>query len=435
MLKKSIAIFLLFALVLTLGAFAASGEASGEGSGEASGEAAVQAMLVIDGCAIAHDLTAVPEDEIENESDYIWSVSDGGGITYTDEDGVVWGIYRAGQAGVFEIVVSCEDDPSPWNVDEQLWVGGSRIVELCVQDGRLTHILTDELVAGAEYDVTLRAYEEDLFADPDFPSDAVIVSATGYSVYTKKPDSPQDAVIMATMYWDETNDTLYAIRFIQPMLPFDDNGTAMGWACVTDEALLDTLGGSDALVAVADGVSYAKYLRIGGIVWTGAVSSHPAAALAVDYSAAINGEQTTLNDYVRTDEGAAWYVNASREAVYVLTAPEGDAAAEWAVPYKETNGHGVYFWSSAITFPGNMQAIKDFVAENGFDYDYYADGGITKGDSGYWQTADAVSGATLDEAPSYLDLLKTLYNEIQSGNYEVESDPTASADPSGEAGK
>ncbi len=430
--KKLLAIIL--ALTLCVGAaLAASGEASGEGSGEASGEP-VAAMLVIDGCAIAHDLTAAPVDAIENEADYIWSVSDGGGITYTDEDGVVWGIYRAGQAGVFEIVVSCEDDPSPWSVDEQIWVGGSRIVELCLQDGRLTHILTDELVAGPEYDAEVREVKEDLFAAPEFPADAAIVSATGYSVYTKSPASMQDAVIMATMYWDRANDELYAIRFIQPMLPWDDNGASMGWACVTDTALLDTLGKTDALVTISDGVQYAKYLRIGGILWTGAVSSHPAAAVAVDYSAEINGTETTLNDYVRTDEGAAWYVEASRTPVEVLPAPDGSAAAVLDIPYKETNGHGVHFWMSPITFPGNMQAIKDFVAEYGFDYDYYADGGITKGETGYWQTADAVSGATLDETPSYLDLLKTLYNEIQAGNYEVESSP-ASTEPSGEASK
>ena len=34
---------------------------------------------------------------------------------------------------------------------------------------------------------------------------------------------------------------------------------------------------------------------------------------------------------------------------------------------------------------------------------------------------DAVSGATLEETPSYLDVLKTLYNEIMAGNYVEEN--------------
>ena len=112
-------------------------------------------LIVIDGCAIAHDLSAVPVEEIADTSDYLWKVVDGYGITYTDADGVVWGICRAGQAGVFEIVVSSEEAPSPWTVGEQIWVGGSKLVELCVEDGRLTHILTDTLASGEPYDAEI----------------------------------------------------------------------------------------------------------------------------------------------------------------------------------------------------------------------------------------------------------------------------------------
>ena len=112
-------------------------------------------MILIDGCAIAHDLRATPVEEIEDDGDYLWRVIDGYGITYTDDEGVVWGIYRAGEAGVFEIVVSSEDSPTPWTVGEQIWVGGSKLVELCVADGRLTHVLTDELVTGPAYDVEI----------------------------------------------------------------------------------------------------------------------------------------------------------------------------------------------------------------------------------------------------------------------------------------
>ena len=431
MFKKTLAFLMIFAFALSMAAFA-SADASGDPPA-ASGEPAVDAMIVIDGCAIAHDLSAVPVDEIVDEADYVWAVFNGGGITYTDADGVVWGIYRAGQAGVFEIIVSCEDDPSPWTVEEQIWVGGSKIVELCVDGGKLTHVLTDELQAGPAFDVEIREVEEDPLASPAFPEDATIVSATIYSVYTKTPSSLQDAVIQATLYWDMTNEEVYAIRFLQPMLPWDDNGVSMGWACVTDEAILAALTAGDGLVEFAEGVFYAKYLEIGGILWTGEIGSHPAAATAMDYCAEIGGVKTTLNEYVRTQEGGRWYVEAAEQPVKILTAA-GDVVSEYQITYKENNGHGVYFWMSDITFPGNMEAIKEFVTENGFDYDYYADGGITQNEEGYWQTVDAVTGATLDETPTYLDVLKTLYNEIQAGNYEVVSEGSAaSAEPSGEA--
>ena len=76
------------------------------------------------------------------------------------------------------------------------------------------------------------------------------------------------------------------------------------------------------------------------------------------------------------------------------------------------------FWSSPITFPGNMQLLKEFAEQTNFSYDYYADGGLTQNADGYWQTADAVSGATIAEGCTYLDMLKTLYDRIQNGEYE-----------------
>lgn len=274
---------------------------------------------------------------------------------------------------------------------------------------------------------------EDPLAPMTFPDDVKIVSATMYSGYTKKPDSPQDAVLKATLYWDLTNNKVYAIRFVQPMLPWDDNEPNAGWACVNDEELLGALG--DALVTFQANVrgtdtdiSFAKYLQIGGVVWTGELGRDPAADPAVIYTGEVDGETVVLGEFVRTPEGGEWYVDAALEDVYFLTGPEPaeDASAPnvaktYQITYKENNGHGVFFWLSDILFPGNMQAIKDFVTENGFGYDYYADGGITKNEDGYWQTADAVSGATLDETPTYLDVLKTLYNEIQAGNYVEEN--------------
>lgn len=266
---------------------------------------------------------------------------------------------------------------------------------------------------------------DELFAPLVFPDDAKIVSATMYSTYTKKPDSVQDAVIKATLYWDLTNDRVFDVRFLQPMLPWDDNGVSMGWACLTDEALADALG--DAVVEIG-GVRYAKYLEIGGVVWTGGIGSTPACDEAVVYTATVDGEETTLLDYVSTPEGGEWYVDAAMHDVYFLRtaqpavgASDEAIAGTYRITYKENNGHGVYFWMSDITFPGNMEAIKQFVTENGFDYDYYADGGITKTADGYWQTADAVSGATLDETPTYLDILKTLYDRIMAGDYIEEN--------------
>lgn len=45
-------------------------------------------------------------------------------------------------------------------------------------------------------------------------------------------------------------------------------------------------------------------------------------------------------------------------------------------------------------------------------------GSLAQNADGYWQTADAVSGATIAEGCTYLDMLKILYDRIQNCQYE-----------------
>ena len=265
-----------------------------------------------------------------------------------------------------------------------------------------------------------------------FPDDKKIVSATTYGIYTKSEASFQDAVIKATLYWNQTDKSVYDIRFLQAMLPWDDNGASGGWANLTDEAVIKELG--DAVISFTGSehgspveCNYAQYIQIGGIVWTGELGSDPACEQAVVYTAEIDGKTMRLNDYVATEEGGAWYHEAALEDVYILKTPRKSQADSentailYRITYKETNGHGESYWMSDLKFSGNMQAIKDFVTEHGFGYQYYKDGGITQNEDKYWQTPDAVSGATLDEVPTYLDMLKHLYERIESGDYTEEN--------------
>lgn len=309
-------------------------------------------------------------------------------------------------------------------------VSGATVTSQGCRDA-VNNALDPETYPFEEAEETEEAEAEDTAVT--IPDDRKIVSATLYSTYTKSENSIQDAVIKATMYWDVDNDELYAIEFLQAMLPWDDNGAAMGWANMSDEDVIAALEEADALVSftgTSEGsevdCNYARYLQIGDIVWTGELGSDPACETAVVYTAEIDGAEVILNEYVSTQEGGAWYHEAALEDVYILAdnqavSDESDAAMVYQITYKETNGHGEYFWMSDLKFSGNMEAIKEFVAENGFDYDYYADGGITQNEDGYWETVDGVTGATLDETPTYLDVLKTLYEQIQAGDYVEEN--------------
>lgn len=271
-------------------------------------------------------------------------------------------------------------------------------------------------------------------AEPvEIPAGSNIVMASTYGLYTKSPDSAQDAVIKATLYWDEDTDTCYAIRFKEALTPWEDTGSTSGWACVEDADVLAKLG--DAVIpfsapateySEAVETNYAKYIQIGDIVWTGAEGSTANCEHAIVYSAVIDGTETTLFDYCATEEGGQWYLDATDgKDCYLLNSDEAassadaaNVAATYSMQYKEGDGHGTAFWSSPITFPGNMQLLKEFAEQTNFSYDYYADGGLTQNADGYWQTADAVSGATIAEGCTYLDMLKTLYDRIQNGEYE-----------------
>lgn len=363
-----------------------------------------------------------------------------------------------GFGGVITATVTMEGDTitavSFDGPDETENVGGAALSTLAEQIVAANGTEIDG-VSGATYttngckaavlnaiDPDANPYEEDSAEKTEWPTGAEpveipagsnIVMASTYGLYTKSADSDQDAVIKATLYWNEEDNTCFAIRFKEALTPWMDTGSTSGWACVQDADVLAKLG--DAVIpfsapateySEAVETNYAKYIQIGDIVWTGALGSTAASENAVVYSAVIDGTETTLFDYCATEEGGKWYIDATDgKDCYLLTSDEAAASADadnvastYTMEYKEGDGHGVDFWSSPITFPGNMQLLKEFAEQTNFSYDYYADGGLTQNADGYWQTADVVSGATIAEGCTYLDMLKTLYDRIQNGEYE-----------------
>lgn len=363
-----------------------------------------------------------------------------------------------GFGGVITATVTMEGDTitavSFDGPDETENVGGAALSTLAEQIVAANGTEIDG-VSGATYttngckaavlnaiDPDANPYEEDSAEKTEWPTGAEpveipagsnIVMASTYGLYTKSADSDQDAVIKATLYWNEEDNTCFAIRFKEALTPWMDTGSTSGWACVQDADVLAKLG--DAVIpfsapateySEAVETNYAKYIQIGDIVWTGALGSTAASENAVVYSAVIDGTETTLFDYCATEEGGKWYIDATDgKDCYLLTSDEAAASADadnvaatYTMEYKEGDGHGVDFWSSPITFPGNMQLLKEFAEQTNFSYDYYADGGLTQNADGYWQTADAVSDATIAEGCTYLDMLKTLYDRIQNGEYE-----------------
>ena len=204
-----------------------------------------------------------------------------------------------------------------------------------------------------------------------------------YNVYHFEGDAV-DSLIRATVEVEEGK--LTSVSFDEKLLPVSFGG-AEGWAELKEDAEVSGAieGGSK---------RYAPAFQLDGTAWT----------INEDLTVT-NAEKGELIAYITTDEGGEWYF--AQESADLLDA-DGKMVETVSIGTKESIEHGVHFWVSEITFPGNIDAIESFIVENGVDY---TEDQIQKNDEGFWTVADAVSGATLAGTPNYLLLAKEAYEK------------------------
>lgn len=220
---------------------------------------------------------------------------------------------------------------------------------------------------------------------------AETTTGVAYGVYACEGEHP-DSLICVTLTVEDG--VITAAKMDDKLIPVAIGGAA-GWAEL-DEKTAAALG--DAVISAND-KTYPASIALGGIVWK-AVEDETA---GVAYVAEIDGAQAELIAYACTDVGGAWYYE--QQTAQFLSA-NGDAVAEVEIGTKESIGHGVDFWSSEITFPGNIAKIEAFVVANGVAYE---DGTVVKGEDGFWAVADVTTGATLAGTPNYLRIAKAAY--------------------------
>ena len=220
---------------------------------------------------------------------------------------------------------------------------------------------------------------------------ANLARATVYGVYSMEGDAV-DSAIRAVVTYDLDRNKVVDIDFDEALLPCAQGG-AEGWA-------------------VLDGKSAPGFM-VGGVTWTGAEKDG-----ATVYTAAIDGEEREFISYVGTQAGGAWYY-ANKDQGAQLLDGTGAVASTVSIETKESIEHGVHFWVSPITFPGNIELIKEFVYANGVNYDYAPNDSIVKNADGVWTVCDTVTGATLAGTPNYLNLVKLACEQIEAGNYEA----------------
>lgn len=216
-------------------------------------------------------------------------------------------------------------------------------------------------------------------------------TGVAYGVYACEGESP-DSLIRVTLTCEDGKVT--AAQIDEKLLPYSVGG-AQGWAELTDESAA-LLGDA---VLEANGKTYPASFSLDGVVFAGAADE----AKGLVYTGSVGGADVALMDYICTDEGGAWYF--ACESAQLLDG-EGNAVAEAAIGTKASIEHGVAFWPSDITFPGNIERIGAYLVESGVSYEM---DDVKKGDDGVWAVADVVTGATLAGTPNYLRIAKDAY--------------------------
>lgn len=255
---------------------------------------------------------------------------------------------------------------------------------------------TDEVEENKTVEVEYRQIDLQKLIDDG----AVLTQATVYGIYEQVGDSI-DSCISTTVYTDE-NQNIVLIQIDEALIPYSTSG-AEGWALLNEEELEDF---SEAVVATDKG-NYAKYFTLNDVNWSGEEVDGQ-----IIYT---NDEGVNFMDYIATQEGGEWYFNSIQNPAQLLDY-DGNVIKEVTINTKASIEHGVSFWPSSITFPGNIELIKNYVYDHGVDYGYYPESSdIQKNEQGSWVVLDTTTNATLAGAPNYFNLIKKAFEKIEAG--------------------
>lgn len=247
------------------------------------------------------------------------------------------------------------------------------------------------------------------YRDPDVQTlvqgGANIARATVYGIYSMEGDAV-DSAIRTTVCYDLDQKQVVRIDFDELQLPCSKGG-AEGWAMVNEE----TAAALGEEVITLESATCVKSFRLGQVVWTGEERDG-----TVVYTAQLGGQDREFIEYVSTREGGEWYYANREQGAQALSA-NGETLATLPILTKTEMEHGVHFWPSDITFPGNLELIKNYVYDHGTDYGYAPQSGDIHMVDGVWAVADATTGATLAGTPNYFNLVKQACEEIAAGNY------------------
>ena len=153
-----------------------------------------------------------------------------------------------------------------------------------------------------------------------------------------------------------------------------------------------------------DTVYVAKFVSYAGTTYVGTTVGGAMVYTEADETGAPTGGQD-LEQIITRNQGrmAAYYDNLEGGEFAIYTEFGGAATPITTTRYGGLFKRGSEYWNFGIGWQGNIDAIEEYVAENGVAANL---SDFSRGDDNFWSVADATTGATASDFVDYFGLIQ-----------------------------
>lgn len=161
----------------------------------------------------------------------------------------------------------------------------------------------------------------------------------------------------------------------------------------------------------------AKYVVYNGTNYVGTTVGTSVTYVEADEDGNPAGQQDLELIIVASQDSMAEYFDSIQDGGFgIMTEFGGDVETVDTTSYGQVTKRGSSYWNFGIGWQGNIEAIEEFIAENGFNYnldDVSRAAEPNDDDQQLWSVADAVTGATLSDFPDYFALAQMALAQLE----------------------
>lgn len=149
----------------------------------------------------------------------------------------------------------------------------------------------------------------------------------------------------------------------------------------------------------------AKFVEYNGTTYVGTTVGTSVTYVEADDEGDAAGQQDLELLIIRGQDSMAAYVDSIQDGGFgIMTEFGGTVEPVTTTSYGQVTKRGSEYWNFGLGWQGNIDAMEEFIAENGWDYNLDDMARAEEEDedgSRYWSVADVVTGATLSDFKDY----------------------------------